>query len=64
MVLFVWMVISTMERVGPTCPVPFFLDLCFEMRVVPGMPYLRYNATPVMPLFAAQFIMPRVSFMG
>jgi membrane associated rhomboid family serine protease len=63
-VLFAWMVISTMERAGPTCPVPFFSDLCFETRAVPGMPYLRYNAAPVVSLFAAQFVMPRASFMG
>ena len=63
-VLFAWMVVSTMERTGPSCPVPFFSDVCFETHVVPGMPYLRYNVAPIVSLFAAQFIMPRVSFMG
>jgi hypothetical protein len=58
------MVISTMERAGPTCPVPFFSDLCFETCVVPGMPYLRYNAALVVSLFAVQFIVPRVCFVG
>ena len=63
-VLFAWMVISTMERTGPTCPVSFISDLCFETCTVPGMPYLQYNAALAMWLFVVQFIMPRVSFMG
>jgi membrane associated rhomboid family serine protease len=63
-VLFAWMVVSTMERDRPTCPVPFFSDLCFETHAVPGLPFLRFNVAPVISLFVAQAIMPRVSFMG
>ncbi len=63
-VLFAWMVVSTMERNAPTCPVPFFSDVCFATHAVPGMPFLRFNVAPIVSLFAAQFIMPRVSFMG
>ncbi|KAL7547975.1 hypothetical protein ACHAWF_011253 [Thalassiosira exigua] len=63
-VLFAWMVISTMERSGATCPVPFFSDVCFETYAVPGIPFLKFNAAPIVSLFAAQFIMPRVSFVG
>ena len=63
-VLFAWMVVSTMERNAPTCPVPFFSDVCFATHAVPGMPFLRFNIAPIVSLFAAQFIMPRVSFMG
>ncbi len=63
-VLFAWMVVSTMERTQPTCPIPFFPDVCFETHTVPGVPSLRYNIAPIASLFVAQFIMPRASFMG
>jgi membrane associated rhomboid family serine protease len=63
-VLFAWMVVSTMERTQPTCPIPFFSDVCFETHTVPGVPSLRYNISPIASLFVAQFIMPRASFMG
>ncbi|KAL9187536.1 hypothetical protein ACHAXT_001639 [Thalassiosira profunda] len=63
-VLFAWMVVSTMERNQATCPVPFFSDLCFETYTMPGMPFLKFNLSPIVSLFVAQFIMPRVSFMG
>lgn len=63
-VLFGWMVVSTMERTQPTCPVPFLSDICFETRSVPGLPALKFNIAPVASLFVAQFIMPRASFTG
>ena len=63
-VLFACMVVSTMERTQPTCPIPFFPDVCFETHTVPGVPSLRYNIAPIASLFVAQFIMPRASFMG
>lgn len=63
-VLFAWMVVSTMERTQPTCPIPFFSDVCFETHSVPGLPSLKFNVAPVASLFVAQFIMPRASFMG
>lgn len=63
-VLFAWMVISTLERNQPTCPIPFFSDVCFSTYSVPGLPFLKFNIAPVISLFIAQFIMPRVSFMG
>ena len=63
-VLFAWMVISTMERSSPTCPVPFFNDVCFSTYTMPGIPFLKFNVSPIVSLFVAQFIMPRVSFMG
>jgi len=63
-VLFAWMVVSTMERNQPTCPIPFFSDVCFETYSVPGLPFLKFNISPIVSLFVAQFIMPRVSFMG
>ena len=63
-VLFAWMVISTMERKQATCPVPFFNDVCFSTYEVPGLPWLKFNVAPIVSLFVAQFIMPRVSFMG
>eukprot|EP00581_Thalassiosira_minuscula_P015147 CAMPEP_0183714204 /NCGR_PEP_ID=MMETSP0737-20130205/8818_1 /TAXON_ID=385413 /ORGANISM="Thalassiosira miniscula, Strain CCMP1093" /LENGTH=839 /DNA_ID=CAMNT_0025943111 /DNA_START=45 /DNA_END=2564 /DNA_ORIENTATION=+ len=63
-VLFAWMVISTMERRGATCPIPFFNDVCFSTYEVPGLPWLKVNLAPMVSLFVAQFIMPRVSFMG
>ena len=63
-VLFAWMVVSTMERRQPTCPIPFLNDVCFATYEVPGFPFLRFNVSPIVSLFVAQFIMPRVSFMG
>ena len=63
-VLFAWMVVSTMERKAPTCPIPFFSDVCFSTYSVPGVPFLKFNVSPIVSLFLAQFIMPRVSFMG
>lgn len=63
-VLFAWMVVSTMERTQPTCPIPFFSDVCFSTYSVPGMSFLKFNVSPIVSLFVAQFIMPRVSFMG
>jgi len=60
-VLFAWMVISTLERKQPTCPVPFFNDVCFSTY---SFGQLKFNIAPVVSLFMAQFIMPRVSFMG
>jgi len=63
-VLFAWMVVSTMERKAPTCPIPFFSDVCFSTYSVPGIPFLKFNVSPIVSLFLAQFIMPRVSFMG
>jgi len=63
-VLFAWMVISTMERKQPTCPIPFLNDVCFSTYEVPGLPFLRFNLSPIVSLFVCQFIMPRVSFMG
>ncbi|KAL7488779.1 hypothetical protein ACHAW6_014378 [Cyclotella cf. meneghiniana] len=63
-VLFAWMVITTLERNQATCPVPFFSDVCFSTHHVPGIPWLKFNIAPIVSLFVAQFIMPRVSFMG
>lgn len=63
-VLFAWMVVSTMERRQPTCPIPFFNDVCFSTYEMPGLPFLKFNLSPIVSLFVAQFIMPRVSFMG
>ncbi|KAL7540409.1 hypothetical protein ACHAXR_010086 [Thalassiosira sp. AJA248-18] len=63
-VLFAWMVVSTMERKQPTCPIPFLNDVCFSTYSVPGLPFLKFNISPIVSLFMAQFIMPRVSFMG
>ena len=63
-VLFAWMVISTMERKQPTCPIPFVDDVCFSTYEVPGLSFLRFNLSPIVSLFVCQFIMPRVSFMG
>lgn len=63
-VLFAWMVIRTMESNRPSCPIPFFSDICFETYTMPGLPALKFNIAPIVSLFAAQFIMPRVSFMG
>jgi membrane associated rhomboid family serine protease len=60
-VLFAWMVISTLERDQATCPIPFFNDLCFSTY---SYGELKFNISPVVSLFVAQFIMPRVSFMG
>lgn len=60
-VLFAWMVINTMERSQPTCPVPFFNDVCFSTYTFGP---LKFNIAPIVSLFVAQFIMPRVSFMG
>ena len=60
-VLFAWMVISTMERTQSTCPVPFFNDVCFSTYTFGP---LKFNIAPIVSLFVAQFIMPRVSFMG
>ena len=60
-VLFAWMVISTLERNQPTCPIPFFNDVCFSTY---SFGQLKFNIAPVVSLFMAQFIMPRVSFMG
>jgi membrane associated rhomboid family serine protease len=63
-VLFAWMVVSTLERNQPTCPIPFFSDVCFSTQQVPGLPWLKFNIAPIVSLFVAQFIMPRVSFIG
>lgn len=63
-VLFAWMVVSTLERTQPTCPIPFVPDVCFATYAAPGMPFLKFNVSPIVSLFVAQFIMPRVSFMG
>ena len=63
-VLFAWMVISTLERRQPTCPIPFVNDVCFSTYEVPGLSFLRFNLSPIVSLFVCQFIMPRVSFMG
>jgi len=60
-VLFAWMVISTLERDQPTCPIPFFNDVCFSTYT---FGQFKFNIAPVVSLFVAQFIMPRVSFMG
>jgi len=60
-VLFAWMVISTLERKEPTCPIPFLNDVCFSTYSVRQF---KFNVAPVVSLFVAQFIMPRVSFMG
>lgn len=60
-VLFAWMVISTLEREQPTCPIPFFNDVCFSTY---SFGQVKFNIAPVVSLFVAQFIMPRVSFMG
>ncbi|KAL3790312.1 hypothetical protein HJC23_002938 [Cyclotella cryptica] len=63
-VLFAWMVITTLERNQATCPIPFFSDVCFSTHHVPGISWLKFNVAPIVSLFVAQFIMPRVSFMG
>ena len=60
-VLFAWMVVSTLDRTQATCPVPFFNDVCFSTYTVGP---LKFNIAPIVSLFVAQFIMPRVSFMG
>ena len=60
-VLFAWMVISTVERSQETCPIPFLNDVCFSTY---SFGQLKFNIAPVVSLFVAQFIMPRVSFMG
>jgi membrane associated rhomboid family serine protease len=63
-VLFAWMVIQTMESNRPSCPIPFFSDVCFETYSMPILSAIKFNIAPIVSLFAAQFIMPRVSFMG
>ena len=63
-VLFAWMVVRTMESNRPSCPIPFFSDICFETYTMPGLPAIKFNIAPIVSLFAAQLIMPRVSFMG
>ena len=55
---------TTLERNQATCPIPFFSDVCFATHSVPGLPWLKFNIAPIVSLFVAQFIMPRVSFMG
>jgi len=60
-VLFAWMVISTLERNQPTCPVPFFNDVCFSTY---SFGPLKFNIAPIASLIFIQFIVPRVSFMG
>mmetsp|Transcript_26970 Transcript_26970/g.56334 ORF Transcript_26970/g.56334 Transcript_26970/m.56334 type:complete len:828 (+) Transcript_26970:23-2506(+) len=60
-VLFAWMVITTLERNQPTCPIPFLNDVCFSTY---SFGLLKFNISPIVQLFFAQFIMPRVSFMG
>ncbi|KAL7465015.1 hypothetical protein ACHAXS_005344 [Conticribra weissflogii] len=60
-VLFAWMVITTLERNQPTCPIPFLDDVCFSTY---SFGVLKFNLSPIVQLFFAQFIMPRVSFMG
>lgn len=59
-VLFAWMVVASLER-SNTCPVPFLPDLCFDTYSVFG---LKFNGGPLVQLVIAQFIMPRVSFVG
>jgi hypothetical protein len=55
---------TTLERNQATCPIPFFSDVCFATHHIPGLPWLKFNMAPIVSLFVAQFIMPRVSFMG
>ena len=55
---------TTLERKQATCPIPFFSDVCFATHSVPGLSWLKFNIAPIVSLFVAQFIMPRVSFMG
>lgn len=68
-VLFAWMVVSSLER-RSTCPVPFIPNLCFktyEFDAGIGNFYtwiIKFNFGPVVQLFIAQMIMPRVSFVG
>lgn len=59
-VLFAWMVVASLER-SNTCPVPFLPDMCFDTYNVLG---LKFNFGPLVQLGIAQFIMPRVSFVG
>ena len=59
-VLFAWMVVASLER-SNTCPVPFLPDMCFDTYNFWG---LKFNAGPLVQLVIAQFIMPRVSFVG
>ncbi|EJK48937.1 hypothetical protein THAOC_32226 [Thalassiosira oceanica] len=63
-VLFAWMVVSTMERKMPTCPIPFAKDVCFATYEVPGLSWLRFNWSPIVSLIFCQIIFPRVSFIG
>lgn len=65
-VLFAWMVVSSLER-RSTCPVPFLPDVCFkthELGSASKIWNLKFNFGPVVQLFIAQMIMPRVSFIG
>ena len=59
-VLFAWMVVASLER-SNTCPVPFLPDMCFNTYSAFG---LKFNVGPMVQLVVAQFIMPRVSFVG
>lgn len=61
-VLFAWMVVTSLERTW-TCPVPFAPDVCFETHDwFDGL--IKFNFSPLIQLILAQFIMPRVSFLG
>lgn len=62
-VLFAWMVISSLERQS-TCPIPFFPDACFNTHELDMGFKFRFNIGPIVQLFVAQMIMPRVSFIG
>lgn len=72
-VLFAWMVVTSLERES-TCPIPFMSDLCFKtyqfdvnsifMMSSNTKLVLKFNWGPVVQLFVAQVIMPRVSFLG
>lgn len=62
-VLFAWMVISSLERQS-TCPIPFFPDACFNTHELDMGFKVRFNIGPIVQLFVAQMIMPRVSLIG
>jgi membrane associated rhomboid family serine protease len=59
-VLFAWMVIASLER-SETCPVPFLPTVCFSTYEFWNF---KYNVGPIIQLFVARLIIPRVSFVG
>ncbi|KAL3917109.1 MAG: hypothetical protein SGILL_004864, partial [Bacillariaceae sp.] len=62
-VLFVWMVLATLQTSNQqSCPIFFFPSLCFETFSVLGM--FSINFGPIVQLVFLQVILPRASFAG